>query len=362
MLSSNKIIIAAAGSGKTSKIVDDALGNLDKRSLLVTYTNNNTNEIRNKIECKCRVIPKNLTVKPWFTFLLDDFVRPYQNLISNCERIVGIQMVNGQSTKYIKKNNLAYYINKNIEIYTDKISIFGFECNERTGGLVINRLERIYDQIYIDEIQDLAGYDLELIDALLESKIRVTLVGDHRQVTYQTNYSKKNKQFSGDKIINKFRYWENRNFCKIDYLPNSYRCNQKICDLADSIYPDHIDFPRTKSCNTKVTGHDGIFIVRTSKVSDYIHKYKPQILRYNRRSKFSPFDEKGLNFGDSKGLTFDRVLIISNGRIKKFLETGCVEHLQGDKAKYYVGITRAKFSVAFIYDDDVGLSNVNIMQ
>jgi superfamily I DNA/RNA helicase len=45
------------------------------------------------------------------------------------------------------------------------------ECNEKSGGAVIHRLENIYNYIYIDEVQDLSGYDLDLIELLFRSKI-----------------------------------------------------------------------------------------------------------------------------------------------------------------------------------------------
>lgn len=42
----NKIIIAAAGSGKTTHIVDQAIRNEDKRILITTFTDANTEEIK----------------------------------------------------------------------------------------------------------------------------------------------------------------------------------------------------------------------------------------------------------------------------------------------------------------------------
>ena len=51
--------------------------------------------------------------------------------------------------------------------------------------------QKAYQYICIDEIQDLAGYDLEIIKLLFESSSSVLLVGDPRQVTYLTNHSQK---------------------------------------------------------------------------------------------------------------------------------------------------------------------------
>ncbi|HQT91820.1 MAG TPA: UvrD-helicase domain-containing protein, partial [Candidatus Kryptobacter bacterium] len=99
------------------------------------------------------------------------------------------------------------------------------------------RLERIYDQHFVDELQDLSGYDLEVMRDLLRSKISVTLVGDPRQATYSTNRSSKNKQF---KRVGVFDWVEERKQAKeleVEYSTNSHRCTQKILDIADALFP-----------------------------------------------------------------------------------------------------------------------------
>ena len=52
--------------------------------------------------------------------------------------------------------------------------------------------------MFVDEMQDLAGYDLALLEKLFGSALPVTAVGDPRQGTYSTNNSaKKIKSLSG---------------------------------------------------------------------------------------------------------------------------------------------------------------------
>ena len=57
-----------------------------------------------------------------------------------------------------------------------------------------------------------------------------------------------------------------------------------------------------------------------------------------------------MNFGEAKGLTFDRVLIFPHGGGKKWLSTGKLTHIEKSAAKMYVGTTRARFSVAFVFE------------
>ncbi|MFE7461027.1 UvrD-helicase domain-containing protein [Streptomyces sp. NPDC057554] len=206
--------------------------------------------------------------------------------------------------------------------------------------MVIDRLSRMYDQIYIDEIQDMAGYDLELLDLLMKSPIAVTVVGDPRQATFVTNNATKNKQFKGSGIVE----WlgKRADLCLVENRVESYRCNQEICDFADGLQPD---LARTVSKNTEITGHDGIFAIRKSAVLEYAEKYAPTVLRWDKRADTCGLES--MNMGTSKGSTFDRVLIFPTAPMVKYYKTrDCTQ--AGDKAKLYVAVTRAKYSAAFV--------------
>ena len=276
----NRAVIAAAGSGKTSLIVQETVGHPENRTLVTTYTINNRRELESRYWAENGSPLERTTVSTWFSFLLHECVRPYQNSIVDC-RVQSICMVNGRSAMYVGKDNPGrYYLNREDNVYTDKLAELACSCNEATGGQVVARLEQLYDHIYIDEIQDLAGYDLELVELLLKSKITVTFVGDVRQATYSTNNPKKNKPYIGAKIILKFEEWKKTGLLNIDSLSHSHRCNQSICDLSDSLYPD---LPTTTSMQLGVTGHDGIYAVAAKKVLDYYKTYEPRILRWDKR-------------------------------------------------------------------------------
>ncbi|MCP3384721.1 hypothetical protein NLM31_30550 [Bradyrhizobium sp. CCGUVB4N] len=90
------------------------------------------------------------------------------------------------------------------------------------------------------------------------------------------------------------------------------RCIQAICDLADQFYPS---FRRTTSRNDTTTGHDGVFAIEESHVKTYFARFAPQTLRYNRTHTGitgAPF-----NFGNAKGMTFDRTLIYPHRPLSK---------------------------------------------
>mgnify|MGYP003303047242 FL=1 len=78
-------------------------------------------------------------------------------------------------------------------------------CNSDSSGKVIKRLEEIYAHIFFDELQDYAGWDLELLLLLFSSTIPISCVGDYKQATFRTNNSLKNKRFRDDKIKDFFK-------------------------------------------------------------------------------------------------------------------------------------------------------------
>lgn len=350
MRSRNVAIVAAAGGGKTTRIVSQCLANKHERSALITFTQNNTEQLEQKIYTANGVIPGHIEVWSWYSFLIKELARPFQNYMYE-PRIDGLNWVTGRSDIYAKKEQVGrfYFGNCNL-VYSDKLSQFVCACNEVSNGAVIRRLEQRFQHIYIDEIQDLAGYDIDLLELILQSKIKLTIVGDHRQSTYKTNQGRRNASFSGLCIIKKFEEWQRKKLLELTFDTESYRCNQPIADLADTLFPD---IPATKSMNSVITGHDGVFTVSTAGVASYYEQFRPQVLRLDKKTNCHSY--AAMNMGESKGLTFNRVLIFPHKLGQKWLKTGERKHIAGSISKIYVGITRARYSVAFVIDDSTKL-------
>jgi DNA helicase-2/ATP-dependent DNA helicase PcrA len=261
-------------------------------------------------------------------------------------RIESLVFVNQQSAQYIAETDTAQHYFANGElIYSDKIAKFVVKCETQSCKAVSARLGQIYTDLFIDEFQDLAGWDLDVIEMLLQSGIRVTLVGDPRQHIYTTNPSAKNKQHLGINVVNLVEAWERRGWCSSEHMSTTYRCNSAICDFANKLWPD---MNAMTSLNDDTTGHDGVFLVSTDRVEQYIRQYKPQVLRYDKSANTYGF--AALNFGAAKGLQFDRVLLVPTGPIKRYLADGDLKHVERSRDKLHVAITRARSSVAFVYD------------
>ncbi|MDD4950585.1 UvrD-helicase domain-containing protein [Sulfuricurvum sp.] len=364
MPKTNKLIIAAAGAGKTTHLINEALRH-DKEILITTYTEANENEIKKKFIEINGSIPKNVTIQTWFSMLLQHGVKPYQDYLTD-KKINGMLLVNEQSglkfrgkfPVYYKEEEVdKHYFSKEYKIYSDKLSKFVFKCNEKSDGAVFDRLSRVYDYIFIDEVQDLAGYDLELIKLLFLTNSNIVLVGDPRQTTYNTHWEKKNKQYQDGKIKEFIQNECKKIVVEIDEtsLNCSYRNNELICQFSSKLFPD---YPVPRSNQNDDVEHKGIYFIKESDVDIYLAQYQSLQLIWNRMTKVN-VSYPVMNFGESKGLGFNRVLVYPTQKILDFILKD--KNLDGStRAKFYVAITRARHSVGIIYNfkDSDNIENI----
>lgn len=199
-----RVIFAAAGSGKTTWIAREIATRQEIDVAVTTFTLLNHDRIVGRIWNEFGSIPNGVRIQPWFSFLLQDVVRPYQNYGGRVSRIKSVALVSGQSTRGIAKSEKRYWFDTQGSIYTDKISEFAIRCDDLSNGAVLRRLARLYRHLYIDEVQDLAGYDLDLVERIIRSGLPVTMVGDPRQATYSTNQGGRHRQYRRAAIAEKF--------------------------------------------------------------------------------------------------------------------------------------------------------------
>jgi len=339
-LTPNVAIIAAAGARKTQTVIENALADPSQRVLITTYTNQNLRQIAMRLEQIKGVVPSHIRMAGWFSFLLSDGVRPYQSsLFKEAGVVAGLNFA-GQRHRLAKGGTQAYFIDRNHDVYRDGVADLVCKLDSASAGSVIRRLEAMFDHIYIDEVQDLVGYDLDFLDLLFASRIEVTVVGDPRQHTFATNNGPKNKRYRGAGFIDWLK--ERAASCEREDRTVSHRCNQDICDFASALFPQ---FPAITSAHSTVTGHDGIHFVSRFEVLNYAHSYQPQVLRHDKRANTQGLP--AINFGVSKGSTYDRVLIFPTKPILEYLDHKDPAKLKQPEA-LYVAVTRARYSVAFV--------------
>lgn len=355
---SNIVYIAAAGSGKTTLLVKKACEiKKSENVLILTYTDSNENEIRQKFHKINGYIPKNVCVQTWFSFLFQFYIRPYQNYLTDDDfDIKGLIIATKKETttnwRPSKAQWKSYYFTKEHRVLGEKLSELALDCNEKSGNLPLTRLTNIFEHIYIDEVQDLAGYDLDLLKQLFLSKSNIILAGDPRQTTYLTNHNgNKNQKYRDGKILEYLQSKkELKNNFTVDYetLNQSWRCCQEICNYASKISKD---FPKTVSKLDLKEHIKGVYLIKPEYKEKFLKIYSNMIqIRWDIRNKDIIQEFNCMNFGESKGLTFEGVLIYPTKDMKDWIENHEKELAFATRCKFYVAVTRAKYVVGIVWD------------
>lgn len=88
-------------------------------------------------------------------------------------------------TLKLKRDNMAYYATTSGSVYHNRLA----KLLETVDAIpdVMTRMERFYDEFYVDEVQDLAGHDFNLLMALAKAKVEMLFVGDFYQHTFDTS-------------------------------------------------------------------------------------------------------------------------------------------------------------------------------
>ena len=366
------MIIAAAGSGKTTYLVNRAHEMRDKKILITTFTERNSLEIKQKFIDLYGCVDCNVDILPWFSFLLKHGVRPYQSCYHTSLHNVniGFQLVDCKSgfrffnakrqPVYWGENDfMKFYFSPDMKIFSDKISKFVCETNRLSNGALLARLRKIYDTIFIDEIQDMVGYDLDIIKSLLEEFDDILLVGDPRQCTYSTHNAVKYKNYAEGNIEGFVSEQLGRHIaCDIDKssLRVSHRNFKEQCDLASSLYPQH---PKSEPCNCadcrrSIPEHHGLFYIKTEDIDNYLEKTSAIQLRWDKGVSCSPRTQC-FNMGEAKGMTFNHTMLYLTRPMIEWLKSRSSDLAFGARAKFYVALTRARYSVAIVWDDDPSL-------
>lgn len=355
----NKVIIASAGAGKSTFVVCEALKSvaLGKRVLITTFTEACRDEINVKIIKENGCVPPNLYVITWFSFLIKHWIKPYQGCLFDYD-VKGMILCSSKSgekpykaaggrTIYWGENDFRkHYFSPDFKVYSDKMAKLSLRCDEKSGGKVSARLAACFDEIYVDEVQDLAGYDLEVLQKLFKSPIKITLVGDPRQATYSTVNTEKNARYKKAAIVNFFDDKAVGVTVDDKMLNENFRCFHEINDFANKLYPD---IAPSISNVRSLSGHDGIFLLPEKLLSHYLETFTPVQLRWDKRRSV---DERYpvFTFGTSKGLTFERVVIYPTKPMLQWFQDDSAALTNDTRAKLYVGLTRPVKSVAIVFD------------
>ena len=342
-----RVIFAVAGSGKTTYIVESLSS--EKRSLIVTYTNGNHENLFRKILQKFDgVWPDNITVMSYFQFLYRFCYRPF---LSDRWKAKGLYFDSNPNNR-ISQRKIEYYMTSGRYFYSNRLSLF----LEKTGVLndIRNRIETYFDEFIVDEVQDIAGRDFNFLEQLMDANVNMLFVGDFYQHTYDTSRDGNvNKNLFEDRGKYEKRFLKKGFVLDANLLSGSWRCSQNVCEYVSNQLGIAIvsNRPETECGN--------IYLIEDADCIRQVMNDKNIIKLHFRNGPEHGAGHK--NWGETKGEDFYQdVCVVLNKTTAKSYEKGTLNQLKpSTRNKLYVAITRAHRNVYFVKEEDLGLVSGN---
>lgn len=338
-----KLILAVAGSGKTSHIVSGL--SLDKRTIIITYTNANYDNLLQKISKKFNgALPKNITVYKYYPFLYSFCYKPFLADAIKARGILFDQKIvhelQGKMQRRVNSKNILYYMTENGYFYNNRLSFF---LESRILDRIKERIEAFFDEFVIDEVQDIAGRDFNFLKCLMSTNVRILLVGDFFQHTFDTSRDGRvNESLYKDKTAYELHFTQNGVSVDNITLLNSWRCSKNVCEYIQNNLGINIASNRPDMENTSIEHITDQKLIDSISVDRDIFKF-----HFESSAKFGIGHK---NWGDSKGEDFyNNICVYLNKTTAKMRSTGNMEQLNPQtKNKLYVAITRARGNVYLI--------------
>lgn len=334
-------LLAVAGSGKTSFLVN-ALAP-EKRNLLLTYTVNNTETLKGMISQKFSGIPEKTMVMTWFSFVFNFLVKPFR--IDNAPSI--------RHLLFPKREELPpYYTGGCTRFVTSDGGLYhcrAFDFARRYIGeqKLVGRIRQFFDAIFIDEVQDFAGYDFDFIELIAKTDAEVTLAGDYFQHTFDTSRDgNKNQGLHKDlkNFLKRLASWY-----KIDdaTLSESWRCTSKVCDFISSKMGIAM-----KSARQDIEV-EPLLLSTPNEIAAMMADHSITKLFYDKSDTYKCAGECW-NWGKCKGMSFDRVCVVLNPKTYSLFKKNLLSTLPAQtKHKLYVACSRTRGDLVFVSEGDI---------
>ena len=334
-----RVIFAVAGSGKTTYIIDSL--SQDKRSLIVTYTIGNYNNLCKKILEKFDgVWPENICVMKYFTFLYRFCYKPF---LADKVKAKGIFYDRNPNNR-LRKTSKAYYITSAGYIYSNRLALLIAE----TGAVekVKKRLEKYFDEFIVDEVQDIAGRDFSFLEQLMTANMNMLFVGDFYQHTYDTSRDgSTNKNLFDDFSKYEARFMSQGFVSDKTSLVKSWRCSPSICDFITKHLGIEISSNRVSGLDDEAD--DIVFVSDQSQIDHILDDASIVKLHYKGSSKYGAGHK---NWGETKGEDHycDVCVLLNKTTAAKYAAQKLHELSPSTRNRLYVAITRAHGKVYLV--------------
>lgn len=327
-----RVVFAVAGSGKTSTIIDKLHD--DSRCLIVTYTENNILNLKERVYQKFGCLPDGIRIYTYYTFLYSFCFRP---ILGHVVKTKGISWK--EAPRYAKKNSVAHYRDGAGRLYGNRIAKILIE--NKCIDEVTQRIEKYFDTMFIDEVQDFAGNDFNFLCKLAKANVEQLLVGDFFQHTFDTSRDgSTNKNLHNDFAQYHKKFTSAGYTVDLDALSHSYRCSPSVCGYVTDKIGIEIYSHRNDVTAVEV-------IDCPERAIQLFHCTKTVKLFYQASNSYPGFTN---NWGATKGQDcFSDVCVVLNPKTYKLLGDGKLSELPPTtKNKLYVACTRACGNLYFV--------------
>jgi len=325
-----KLVCAVAGSGKTTSIIDRvARGG---RCHIITYTNENVHSLRSSLEERFGRIPDNVTLQSYFSFLYSYCFRPFFSYDLNDRSY--LWEAPGPATRRFRKSELGHYMTRNRYLYANRVAKMIIEYG--AVPKVIQRLEKFCDTFMVDEVQDFAANDFNLLLEIINADIDVLLVGDFYQHTFDTSKDGNTRQNLHKRGIDPFlkEFAEQGIQIDVDSLSKSYRCSPDVCRFITENIGIPIESHRTDETYVEV--------VDSPERAQEIYADDRCVKLFYSGS--GDFQCRSNNWGKCKGLnTYTDVCVVLNKTACTHFTKGTLPEMAPSSLnKLYVACSRAR--------------------
>lgn len=224
-------------------------------------------------------------------------------------------------------------------LYSNRLA--KFITQTETVPLVIARIEKYFDAFYVDEVQDFAGHDFNLLLQLVAANVECQFVGDFHQHTYDTSRDGNvNSRLFEDYAAYQARFKASGMRVDIESLKASRRCSKSVCDFIT----EKIGIP-IQSDGERIT--DVLYEEDEVAVQAIYEDPSTVKLFLKEHHKYSCYSQ---NWGASKGIDrYQDICVVLNPANVKAWKSGSFKGINEEtKNKLYVACSRARGRLTFI--------------
>ena len=322
------VTFAVAGSGKTRSIVESI--DPSRRSLVITHTTNTEQDLRKRISEKLGGLPEAVAVSTYFSFLNRFCFKPFLQTDMR-SRGISFSAPSQASSRLALANRLRY-------MHGDRI----YHC--RMAKLLSvkgclpelrDRVDRYYDDVFVDEVQDFGGHDFNFLLELSSARARFRLVGDFYQHTFSTSHDGNvNKTLHADYAAYRQRFAKAGFDVDTTSLSVSHRCGKTVCDQIAKALGIPIRSAEVSQSEVR--------IVETQAEADRLHG-DPNTVKLLREQHWL-YGCNSHNWGACKGLDhYQNVCVVLNDTSWKQFSRGELSQAKPTiRNKLYVAFSRAR--------------------